>query len=118
MWTHGTDLHVEVDANVESIRRFGFFTRVVGKPNTTNWYHFADPHASDRQGQPARASAGRCFDSSPAAPSAVVRDVHIYDGRSGSPLTSSSTFRGNLPFAVFGVPTSPTCSGAPGSRSE
>ncbi|HEX6683091.1 MAG TPA: matrixin family metalloprotease, partial [Candidatus Limnocylindrales bacterium] len=33
-WAHGTDLQIEHDNAVASMRRYGFFTRVVGKANT------------------------------------------------------------------------------------
>ncbi|MGH9194771.1 MAG: DUF6623 family protein, partial [Acidimicrobiia bacterium] len=43
MWVHGTSIEVEVPNQIEDLRRFGFFTRITGKPNTTNWFHFAIP---------------------------------------------------------------------------
>jgi len=42
-WIHGTSVQVEFPDQLESIRRFGFFTRVVGNANTFNWFHFAIP---------------------------------------------------------------------------
>jgi predicted Zn-dependent protease len=106
MWTHGTDLHVEVDANVESIRRFGFFTRVVGRPNTTNWYHFAIPTpviVDNNRLAFARAMLRLVTGGT----SAVVRDVHIYDGSARIAAHQAVNLSGNLPFAVFGVPHKP-----------
>ena len=48
----GTDIKVEVDANVESIRRFGFFTRVVGKPmQMTETSEAADGSMAGRGGR-------------------------------------------------------------------
>jgi hypothetical protein len=43
MWTHGTSMEIEFPDRVESVRRFGFFMRVVGAPNSENWFHFAIP---------------------------------------------------------------------------
>jgi hypothetical protein len=43
MWAHGHSMNVEVPGNIKSEWRAGFFIRVVGKPNTTNWFHFAVP---------------------------------------------------------------------------
>lgn len=106
MWVHGTDLHVEVDANVESIRRYGFFTRVVGKPNTTNWYHFAIPTtviAQDNRLAFERAMLRFITGGS----KAVVRDVHIYDGSSRIAAHQFVNLSGQQPFAVFGVPHKP-----------
>jgi hypothetical protein len=106
MWTHGTDLHVEVDANVESLQRFGFFTRVVGKPNTTNWYHFAIPTAVIVTGN-RLAFARAMLRFVTGGTNAVVRDVHIYDGSSRIAAHQAVNLSGSQPFAVFGVPHKP-----------
>lgn len=42
-WTHGHALAVEFPQNIKSEWRAGFFIRLVGKPNTTNWLHFGIP---------------------------------------------------------------------------
>jgi len=106
MWTHGTDLHVEVDANVESIQRFGFFTRVVGKPNTTNWYHVAIPTPVIVDGD-RLAFARAMLRMITGGPGAVVRDVHVYDGSARIAAHQAVNLSGNLPFAVLGVPHEP-----------
>ena len=106
MWTHGLDLHIEVDANVESLRRFGFFTRVVGKANTTNWYHFAIPTPVIVTGN-RLAFARAMLRLVTGGSSAVVRDVHIYDGSSRIAAHQFVNLSGTLPFAVFGVPHKP-----------
>jgi hypothetical protein len=106
MWTHGTDLHVEVDANVESIRRFGFYTRVVGRPNTTNWYHFAVPTPVIVSGN----RLGICramLRLVTGGTSAVVRDVHIYDGEARIAAHQFVGLSGSVPFAAFGVAHKP-----------
>ena len=105
-WVHGTDLQIEVDANVESMRRYGFFTRVVGKPNTTNWYHLPVPTPVITHGN--RLSIARAmlrFVTGGA--SAVVRDVHIYDGSSRIAAHQFVDLSGSQPFAVFGVAHKP-----------
>jgi hypothetical protein len=79
MWAHGTSLQVEVDGNVESIRRYGFYTRVIGKADTTNWYHFAIPTpviVSGKRLEFARAMLRFVTGGT----NTVVRDVHVYDG--------------------------------------
>ena len=106
MWQHGTDVHVEVDANVESITRFGFFTRLVGKANTTNWYHFSIPTAVIVDGN-RLAFARAMLRLVTGGTSAVVRDVHIYDGSSRIIAHQFVNLSGSLPFAVFGVPHKP-----------
>lgn len=105
-WTHGTSLQVEVDANVESIRRYGFYTRVVGKANTTNWYHFAVPTPVITKGN-RLAFARAMLRLVTGGPNAVVRDVHIYDGSARISAHQFVNLSGSLPFAVFGVPHKP-----------
>ena len=80
-WAHGTDLQIELEANVGSMRKFGFFTRVVGKPNTTNWYHLPIPTPVITKGN-RLAICRAMLRFVTGGPSAVVRDVHIYDGSS------------------------------------
>lgn len=67
MWTHGLDLHIEVDANVESLRRFGFFTRVVGGRIPRTGITSISPRPSSSRGT-ASHSPGPCSGSSQAAP--------------------------------------------------
>lgn len=43
MWTHGHTMKVEDPAGLSGVWRAGFFARAVGRPNTTNWFHFAVP---------------------------------------------------------------------------
>ncbi len=43
MWTHGHGMVVEFPDRIISEWRAGFFIRVVGRPNTANWFHFAIP---------------------------------------------------------------------------
>jgi hypothetical protein len=108
-WVHGTDVHVEVDANVESLVRFGFFTRILGRPNTTNWYHFAIPTPVIVQGNRlAFARAMLRFVTGGTA--AVVRDVHIYDGSDRIAAHNGVNLSGNQPFTKFGVAHKPDVS--------
>jgi hypothetical protein len=43
MWAHGHSMIVEYPQNIKSEWRAGFYIRLVGKRNTTNWFHFAIP---------------------------------------------------------------------------
>lgn len=104
-WAHGTDLRVELDANVGSLRRYGFFTRVVGKPNTTNWYHLPIPTPVITKGN--RLAFARAMLRFVTGPSAVVRDVHIYDGEARIAAHQFVNLSGSQPFAVFGVAHKP-----------
>jgi Matrixin/Putative peptidoglycan binding domain len=105
-WVHGLDVHVEVDANVESVRRFGFYTRIVGKPNTTNWYHFAIPTPVITKGN-RLAFARAMLRIVTGGTNAVIRDVHVYDGEARIAAHQAVNLSGSLPFAVFGVPHKP-----------
>ena len=105
-WVHGTDLQIEVDSEVESMRRYGFFTRVVGKPNTTNWYHLPVPTPVITHGN-RLAFARAMLRFVTGGPSAVVRDVHIYDGSSRIAAHQAVNLSGSQPFAVFGVAHKP-----------
>ena len=101
-WAHGTDLQIELDANVASMQKFGFFTRVVGKPNTTNWYHLPIPTpVITKDNRLAICRAMLRFVTG--GPNAVVRDVHIYDGSSRIAAHQFVNLSGDRPFAVFGV---------------
>lgn len=40
MWMHGTGVHIEFPDRLGQIQRMAFHTRVVGDPNTANWFHF------------------------------------------------------------------------------
>jgi hypothetical protein len=106
MWVHGTSVTIERDADVESVTRFGFFTRIVGKPNTTNWYHVAVPTPVIVGGN-RLAFARAMLRFATGGTSAVVRDVHIYDGSSRIAAHQSVNLSGSQPFAVFGVAHKP-----------
>jgi peptidoglycan hydrolase-like protein with peptidoglycan-binding domain len=105
-WVHGTAVNVEQPENIESMRRFGFFTRLVGKPNTQNWFHFAIPTPvvvnDDRK------VVGPCLlRFQTGGTSAVVRDVHIYDGEVRVAAHDSVNLSGSQPFTRFGVAHAP-----------
>lgn len=106
MWVHGTDITVELPGNVESIRRYGFFTRVVGVANTTNWYHFAIPTPVITNGN-RLAFARAMLRFVTGGTKAVVRDVHIYDGSARIAAHQAVNLSGSQPFATFGVAHKP-----------
>jgi peptidoglycan hydrolase-like protein with peptidoglycan-binding domain len=105
-WVHGTAVTVELPDNIESMRRFGFFTRLVGKPNTQNWFHFAIPTpvivSNDRK------VVGPCMlRFQTGGTNAVVRDVHIYDGEVRLVAHEGVNLSGTQPFTRFGVAQAP-----------
>jgi peptidoglycan hydrolase-like protein with peptidoglycan-binding domain len=105
-WVHGTAVTVELPDNIESMRRFGFFTRLVGKPNTQNCFHFAIPTpvivSNDRK------VVGPCMlRFQTGGTNAVVRDVHIYDGEVRLVAHEGVNLSGTQPFTRFGVAQAP-----------
>lgn len=79
MWTHGHSIRVEYPSRLNSTWRAGFYARIVGKPNTTNWLHFAVPtpvivkdkrQMTDSVMLRFRAKSTR----------ASITNVHVYDG--------------------------------------
>lgn len=79
MWVHGTSMRVEFPARISSIWKAGFFTRVIGRAGTTNWFHFNIPTPvivrDKRQMVDSvmlRFRAGSTH--------ARVTNVHVYDG--------------------------------------
>ena len=105
MWIHGTSIAVEYPDRIESMQRAGFYTRLIGKANTTNWFHFAIPTPViidlDRK------TIGNVMLRFRTSKTAVVREVHIYDGEKkiGSHLGLNLT--GNHLFERFGVAHKP-----------
>lgn len=106
MWAHGNELHVEINGNIESIRHYGFYIRVVGKADTTNWYHFAIPTPVIVSGK-RLVFARAMLRFVTGGTSAVVRDVHVFDGTARLIAHQFVNLSGSQPFAVFGVPHKP-----------
>jgi hypothetical protein len=105
-WVHGTAVTVELPDSIESMRRFGFFTRLIGKPNTQNWFHFALPTPvivnNDRK------VVGPCMlRFQTGGTNALVRDVHIYDGEVRVAAHNNVNLSGSQPFTRFGVAHAP-----------
>ena len=105
-WVHGTSIQIEVPENLEFVRRMGFFTRIVGKPGTTNWFHFALPTpviVND-----VRKTFGVCMlRFQTGGPQATVRDVHLYDGEVRVAAHDGVNLSGSHGLARFGVAHAP-----------
>lgn len=113
MWAHGHSMAVEVPGNLVSEWRAGFFIRVVGRANTTNWFHFAIPTAVIVNDNRLRVdSAMLRFRSGSTA--ADVTNVHVFDGEnrifaqdnlnlSPTALTFNRFTLPNKPDVFFGV---------------
>lgn len=106
MWTHGTSMEVEFPDRLESQRRLGFFMRVVGEANSENWFHFAVPTpvivSNDR-----KTIGPVILRFVTGGTSAVVRDVHVYDGEVRVATHNGINLSGSQPFARYGVPHCP-----------
>lgn len=107
MWTHGHAMQVEFPDRIRSVWRAGFFIRVVGQPNSTNWFHFGIPTTvivNDKRQMVdsvmLRFRAG--------SPQAAVTNVHVYDGEgriaTHDGLNLSPTAFGLERFQVTGKP--------------
>ena len=106
-WIHGTSVQVEVPESLEVVRRMGFFTRIIGKPNSTNWLHFAVPTPVIENG--VRRVVGPCMlrfgHGWSRTPSCVT--VHIYDGEQRIAAHDGVDLSGQQPLARFGVAHAP-----------
>ena len=106
MWAHGTSMQIEAPDQISKVWRAGFFSEVEGKPNTSNWFHFAIPTTVIVDDHRLRVgSAMLLFET--LSPDAIVRDVHIYDGDTKIAEHNGVNLTGNVGFARFDVPTHP-----------
>jgi len=79
MWIHGHSMQIEYPDRLASQWRAGFSFTVEGKPNSTNWFHFAIPTPVIVNDVRLRADSVMLrFKTS--SVDAWVRDVHVYDG--------------------------------------
>ena len=105
-WIHGTSIQVEYPERLERIRRAGFYTYLYGKPNTTNWFHFAIPSPVIQDKKRLKVVCAilrfRTFSNK-----AVVNHVHIYDGFSKIASHNNINLSGNNWFKKFGVAHKP-----------
>jgi peptidoglycan hydrolase-like protein with peptidoglycan-binding domain len=104
-WIHGNAALIEHPGNVESQRYYGFYNRVIGKANTTNWIHFALPTPVIEDGR--RLNLDRFMLRAVMGRSATLRDVHIRDGERVVALHNGVNLSGSQGFAKFGVASVP-----------
>lgn len=105
-WIHGTSIQVEYPDRLHSIRRLGFYSRIYGKQNTTNWFHFAVPAPVIVSGKRLRIARAmlRCRT---ASTKAIIKHVHLYDGYSKIASHNDINLTGNQWFVKFGVAHKP-----------
>ena len=106
-WIHGTSIQVEYPDRLERIARAGFYTYLYGKPNTSNWFHFALPTPVIQNKKRLKVVCAilrfRTFSNK-----AVVNHVHIYDGYSKIASHNNINLSGNNWFKKFGVAHKPS----------
>lgn len=100
-WIHGNAALIEHPGRVDSQRYFGFFNRIIGKANTTNWIHFALPTPVIEDGR--RLVMDRFMLRATTGNAATLRDVHIRDGERVVALLNEVNRTGSLSFEKFGV---------------
>jgi subtilisin family serine protease len=110
MWTHGNSIHVEYPDRIGIEHRAGFYTRFVGKPGTSNWFHYAIPTPVIVDNK--RLKTESVMIQFRTSKDVWVTNVHVYDGvkkiasHDGLSLTGLHWFRRfdvkNL-FVKFGV---------------
>jgi hypothetical protein len=105
-WAHGTSMQVEYPDRLERVTRAGFYTYLYGKPNTTNWFHFAIPTPvivdSKRLKIVCAILRFRTFSTN-----AIVKHVHIYDGYNKIASHDDVNLSGNNWFKKYGVAHKP-----------
>ena len=104
-WIHGNAALIELPGRIESQRYYGFFNRIIGKANTTNWIHFALPTPVIEDGR--RLVMDRFMLRATTGNAATLRDVHIRDGERVVALLNEVNRSGNLSFERFGVAQMP-----------
>lgn len=79
MWTHGHSIAIEFPDRIKSEWRAGFYIRIVGKPNTTNWFHFGIPTPVIVNGNRLAIDSALVRLRSKST-SADVTNLHVFDG--------------------------------------
>lgn len=79
MWAHGHSMIVERPQDLVSEWRAGFFIRVVGRRNATNWFHFPIPTAVIVNNNRLRIDSAMLRFRS-LSTQADVTNLHVFDG--------------------------------------
>jgi subtilisin family serine protease len=100
-WIHGTSVEVEYPDRLNLFSKKGFYTLVEGKPDTTNWFHFALPTPVIVDNK--RLKLESVILMFVTQPDAVVTNVHIYDGYQKIEAFDSLSMTGSHLFERFDV---------------
>ncbi len=105
-WVHGNAAIVQYPNRLTSQLQYGFYNRIVGKANTTNWIHFAIPTPVIEDG--VRLVMDRFMLRAVTGSAATLRDVHIRDGERVVSRQNGVNRSGSLSFERFGVASMPS----------
>ena len=106
MWAHGHSMQIEFPDSIAKVWKAGFYMEVEGKPDSTNWFHFAIPTTVIVDDRRLRVGSVMLLLETLSA-GAIVRDVHIYDGDTKIAQHNGVNVTGNAGFVRFDVPTHP-----------
>ena len=106
MWIHGHTMQIEYPDRVASERRTGFSINIEGKPNSTNWFHFAIPTPVIVNDVRLRADSVMLRFKTYSA-DAWVRDVHVYDGETRIAVHDKVNLSKDHLFERFYIPDRP-----------
>lgn len=108
MWTHGHGMAIEFPDRIATIWRAGFFIRVIGKPNTTNWFHFHIPTPVIIKNKRLEIDSAMLRYRTGSS-NAAVTNVHIFDGEGRIAAQDGLNFfpQGNFAFQRFNAPGKP-----------
>jgi hypothetical protein len=109
MWTHGHGMTVEVPDRIAGIWRAGFFIRVVGRANTTNWFHFHIPTPVIVKDKRLMIDSAMLRYRTGSAQAAVT-NVHIFDGEGRIAAQDGLNLspQGSFAFQRFDAPGKPS----------
>jgi hypothetical protein len=100
-WVHGTSVEVEYPDRLNLFSKKGFYTIVEGKPDTTNWFHFALPTPVIVDNK--RWKLESVILMFVTQPDAVVTNVHIYEGHQKIEAFDGLSMTGSHLFERFDV---------------
>jgi hypothetical protein len=101
VWIHGCSVDVELPDQLSAMRRMGFYSLCEGKPNSSNWFHFAIPTPVIVDSRRLRLDSVMLIFATD--PDVAVTNVHIWDGNNRLKAYDGLSLSGNHPFERFDV---------------
>jgi hypothetical protein len=106
MWTHGCGIQIETPSRFASVTRYGFYTALVGKANTSSWVHFQIPTPLIVDNVRLKANSVLLSFKTSAA-DAQVKAVHVYDGATKIASFERLAYSGNVGMIRFTLSNAP-----------